>query len=51
MAAERVQEKRYLTPPTTPSDALAFVSCDLAYLAFWLAPQHPDTKDFPYPRS
>ena len=43
----RVKEKRGLTPPTTTADALAFVTCDLAGLAFWLEQQDPETKGFP----
>ena len=41
---QRIQEKRGLTPATTPSDALAYITCDLAGMAFWLEQQGPDTK-------
>ncbi len=45
----RVDEKRSLTLPTTSLDALVFVTCDLAGLAFLLAQRDPATEGFPSP--
>ena len=45
---QRVHAKRGLKHPTTPSDALAYITCDLAGMAFWLEQQGPDTE-IPYP--